>query len=233
MTQKSKVLELGYFLDQLDTEGPATVDCLLATLEEGVIRPVQWETVDEQGDPISLLDSVVGPVQFSSFVEIPRMVGDQWDFGRYGIGFTQDFLEAQDVAPVSYLEIDADLMEIDRETLVRNGLEQLLESWDSVQDIRHKAKTAMTVLRNDPEKGAYVHDMILNYTNETRTFYELVEVDRDDESGLDDFFAEWRGTAPVHFTLEDVQTIYVATLEDVAAVRSRYPQYRGTFVVLS
>lgn len=233
MTQKSKVLELGYFLDQLDLEGTTTVDTLLATLEEGVILPVMWETVDEDGDPIGLLDSVVGPVQFSSFVEIPRMCNDEWDFGRYGLGFTQAFLEAQDVSPVNYIEVDSDIMEIDRETLVRNGLEQLLENWDSVQDIRHKAKTAMKVLQNDPEKGAYVHDMILNYTNETRTFYELVEMDDDGESGFDDSFAEWRGTGPIHFTLDDVQTIYVANLEDITAVRTMYPQYRGTFVVLS
>lgn len=233
MLRKNDVLELGYFIDDEEMDTDAALLALERTLEDGVILPSLWEMVDEEGEPISILDAVIGYNEFSSFAEIPREGIAQSIPGLYGIGFTQDFLEEQGVSPVTYITIDPDEDGFDQETLVKNGLESVLDNWDSFQYLRRQASASLQSLRDDPERRAYVHEMIVNYANDTRTYYELIH--EDDLSLLDggDAFAhEWRGTDPIHFTLSDVQTLYVGSIGDVATLRARFPLYRGTFVVL-
>lgn len=233
MLRKNDVLELGYFIDDDEIDNGDALQALVDTLDDGLILPCLWERVSDAGKPVSLLDAVTGYNEFSSFVEIPREGIAQSIPGLYGIGFTQAFLEEAGVAPVTYVTIGEDEDGLDRETLIKGGLESLLDNWDSFQYLRKQAPDALQSLRNDPDRQAYVHEMIIGYANDTRTYYELIH--EDDLSALDsgDAFAhEWRGADPIHFTLADVQTLYVGSIGDVSVLRTRYPNFRGTFVVL-
>lgn len=228
-----KVLELGHFVGDVSGGDEENFLALQEALEDGAILPCAWETTDEDGEPAGLLDRALGCCEFASFVEIPRMGIARWETTGYGLGFSPDFLMNQCVEPVTYVHVKGEMPQIHPDAAVRDGLEYLLENWDSMQYYRGLATTALTNIRNDPEKRESVRQMIVDYANDKRIFYELVL----DGEGLattpeGDSPSEWRGTAPIQFTLADVQTIYVATLENVATLRLTYPGYKGTFVVL-
>lgn len=228
MLDTRTALELGYFIGE-DEE--ATLNDLMGTLDDGVIMPSLWEVVDENGEPASVLDALIGCTEFVSFTEISSSGLRELETRPYGIGFSQAFLAAQEVDQVTYIPAPGEGMWPDRETLIRDGLEDLLANWDSLQYLRKQTSTALRTLREDPEKRAIVHQMIVEQANNTRTYYELVPVDALPEDGAPES-VEWRTTEPVHFTLGDVQTIYVRTMDDVVTLRNRYPAYGGVYVVL-
>lgn len=43
---------------------------------------------------------------------------------------------------------------------------------------------------------------------------------------------QWHSASPIRFACEDIQTVYVATPDEVSEFRMLYPRYEGTFVVL-
>lgn len=232
MTDNKKVLELGYFIGEPNGTDEENFEMLQALLESGTILPDRWETVNEEGEVISVLDGVLGQCEFASFVEIPQDSIEWWQTSGFGIGFTPEFLEKQEVDAVTYVPLDADLPRLDAGTMVESGLEYIWDNWDELRYYRHIASGAISAVRNDPEKRAYVHEMIAGYANDTRTFYEIVPTDDLDALENGDILREWRGTSTIHFTLDDVQTIYVPSLDHVMTLRIMHPSYKGTYVVL-
>lgn len=232
MTDNKKVLELGYFIGEAGASDEENFEALQDLLESRVILPDAWETVNEAGETISALDGVLGHCEFASFVEIPQDSLQWWQTSGFGIGFTPEFLEKQDVDAVTYVPLDADLARLDAGTLIHSGIDYLWDNWDELQYYRHIASDAMSALRNDPEKRAHVHEMIIGHANDTRTFYEIIHTDDLDALETGDILREWRGTSAVSFTLDDVQTIYVPSLDHVMTLRIMHPAYKGVYVVL-
>lgn len=230
--QHTKALELGHFIDEV-TDSPMTnYQALVRTIDDGVILPSEWVTVDDEGESISVLDAVLGLTKYVSFVEIPEEGGELTGIGSYGLGFTQDFLERQGVDTVQYLVLDEDMSWEHPVDWVADKLEGLYENPELYQMVREHAQTAIQTLREDPEKQAVLRERITERANDTRTYYEVVDVEDVDGAPEEAFLKEWRGTEPVHFTLSDVQTVYVSTTAEVEHFRTMYPQYQGTFVVL-
>lgn len=223
--QKTKVLELGYFIDEMEASPMRNYQALVRTIDDGVILPSQWVTVDEDGEPVGMADAVLGCAEYASFVEIPEDCA-QWDTGSYGLGFTQEFLENQGVEFVEYIVLGEDIPWINPADWLEERVVALHEEEPATLEyIRGHARKIMHTLKNDPEKQAMLREWVMGRVSDMRTYYEVVYPDTE---GL----LEWRGTQPIHFTLADVQTVYVASVEEVGHFRAMYPQYNGTFVVL-
>lgn len=226
-------MELGFFIDGVEERSESAFGELLSVLGDRVILPSMWQVVDEDGAPASVLDSLIGYNRFVSFHEIAGTEEAPWTPGVYGLGFTRDFLQGQGVAAVTYLTIDPDEAALTRDALIRNGLETILENWDSFQYFRRRAAASARSLQSDPERQAFVHEMVVHYANDTRTYYELVHAE--DAMRMEEgeaFVQEWRGMEPIKFSMDDVQTIYVATAGEGATVRRLCPSYAGEIVAL-
>lgn len=229
--QKTDVLELGYFIDTADECPKASYDTLVKTIDDGVILPTAWAVTNEEGEPISLIDVTLGCAQYVSFVEIPTQGNDPWPLGSYGLGFSQAFLQQQDVDPVQYLVYGEDVPWLDPVDWLQERLVDFHRNPEDYLYMREHLHTAIETLRHDPEKQQVLREMIAEQANDTRTYYEVLLPDDALEITEDALLREWRGTAPVHFTLDDIQTVYVSSLDDVNSFRTRYPRYKGTFVV--
>lgn len=228
--QKTDVLELGYFIDKTDLRPQGDYQTLVQTIEDGLILPCEWETVIGDGERVNLLDVVLGYTKFASFWEIPKDAETLCAHGQYGLGFSQDFLEAQDVDPVQYLLLGEDAFP---PALLEWTLqEKVEENAEMLHYLQEKALTAYKTLKDDPIKRARMREKIAWHTNNTRTYYELVHQDDLAESAEGSMLQEWRGTEPIQFTLDDVQTIYLAKPDDIPHFRLMYPSFQGTFVAL-
>lgn len=229
---KQKVMELGNFVGDWEGTQEENFAALQQTLREGMILPSAWQIVDEDGNPDSALDDLFGCCEFISFMEIPEDAQALPRLSGYGIGFTSAFLEEQGVEPVNYISVDPDEIKstiIDMWENMDN--DSFLEMTESAQHFHRVARTAIDNVRRDPIKRAMLREVILNYANDKRTYYEIVPVTGDEEAEQD-AINEWRGVAPVQFTLADIQSIYVSSPEDVSTLRVLFPEYDGTFIIL-
>lgn len=225
MTTKTKALELGYFVTELADSPTRNYQALIRTIEDGVILPSEWITVDETGEPAGMMDVALGCAQYISFTEIPEQDGLLWDSDIHGLGFTQDFLENQGVEPVEYLTLSDLLERREAAGMLAGELEALADDPDAYLYVQSHLRTIAQHVQEDPEKQALLRERIAAHANDLRTYHEVVDED-------DDIPREWRVTQAVHFTLDDVQTVYVASSEEVCQFRLMYPSYQGTFVIL-
>lgn len=225
---KTTILELGYFIDDLNQPSIVNYQTLVRTVEDGVVLPSLWTSVDEGGNPNSLMDAALGCTEFVSFVEIPEDGAELQYMGSYGLGFAQDFLARQGVDPVEYILFDGDALLADSADWLQDRLTGAHENPGIPQFAREQMQKAFLTLRENPKKQAMLHDRIAIHVNDTRTYYEIVRPNMLDDNSL----AEWRGTQPIHFTLDDIQTVYVASIDEVSHFRLMYPGYTGTFAVL-
>lgn len=228
--QKTNVLELGYFFDEPDLHPQGNYPMLVQTLEDGLILPCEWETVIGNGEMVNMLDVFLGYTKFASFWEIPKDSAPLFAHGPYGLGFTQDFLESQNVDPVQYLLLGED--NLPYSLLEWTSQAQTEENAEVADYLREKARTAIEKLKADPSRRALLREKIAWHANMTRTYYELVRPDDLPKSPDDAMLQEWRGTEPVQFTLDDVQTIYLAKSDEIPHFRLMYPSFQGTFVAL-
>lgn len=221
----TNTVELGYFVTELDESPLRNFQALVKTIEDGVILPSEWTTVNDDGEMISIVDATLGGAQYITFTEISDENCMLWETDVHGLGFTQDFLVSQGVEPVEYLTLD-DIME-HREAIrsLDGGLEVLAEYPGAYHFVRSRLRTLALDIRNDPAKQALLRARLAEHANDLRTYHEVI--DEDDEMPL-----EWRVTQPIHFTLQDIQTVYVASTEEVDQFQLMYPDYHGAFVVL-
>lgn len=228
MTQKTDVLELGYFMDGPDDSALASYQALIRTIDDGMILPSEWTAADGEGGPIGLADSALGSIRYISFTEIPEDGNGLWGMGGCGLGFSQAFLTQQGVDAVNYLVLGEDIPYPDPAGWLREMLADMHENPEEYGLLQAHARTAQQVLEDDPALRTALRERIAGYTNATRAFNEIIHPDM----ALEELPGEWRGTQPVFFTLDDVQTVYVNTTEEVSHFRMMYPSYRGTFVAL-
>lgn len=231
--QKEKIMELGNFVGEYNGVPEDNLAELIETLEDGVILPCAWQAVDAEGKAIGRLDNVLGHCEFVSFVEIPTEGDALPAVSGYGLGFKPEFLQAQAVEPVTYLYIEQETI-LEGAKAITQTIEErhMLAPHESLQYFRGLAGAAFSGFGQLSGRHAFLHQMVLAHANDKRTYCEIIPVDDIDAAPAEDMLHEWRGTAPVHFTLDDIQTIYVGSLEDVTALRQAYPGYTGTFTIL-
>lgn len=228
LTQTANPLELGYFMDEADGGESRLMDyrALVRTVEDGMILPSRWETVTAENGAGGFLDAALGYTRYASFLEIPEQGADVWAEGGYGLGFSQAFLERQGVDPVTYLVLGEDVPWRDPAAWMHERLQTLHDDPDaSFPFLEGQGHAALKTIRDDPQKQAILRAKIAEHANHARTYYEVVHPDE-----LPKAFFEWRSTEPVHFSLRDVQTVYVSTVDEVSHFRLLYPDYEGTFV---
>lgn len=227
--QKKNTLQLGYFMEDVASDPAGGYQGMLQMIDEGMILPSLWVNVDEEGEPIGLIDIALGYAEYASFVEVPEDEEVLQAIGVHGISFTPAFLEQQGVECVQYLAVQEDVLQIDPTLWIHDKLEALRENPEAVEFLQEVAKTAVQRLRDDPEKRALLRERIAEHINAARTYNEIVLIG--EESG-ERAPREWRGMGPVHFTLDDVQTVYVADAKEEADFRRLYPTYRGAFAAV-
>lgn len=226
---KTDVMELGYFIDETNNEQTEGYRTLLGMIDDGMILPSLWVTVDEDGEPIGLMDITIGYAEYTSFIEIPGDDSVLRVIGKHGLSFTPAFLERQGVECVQYLIVQEDVLQVDPALWIHDKLEILRENPEAAEFLREAAKIAMQRLKDDPEMRARLRERIAEHINVARTYHEVVLAGEDDHAKSP---KEWRSMAPVQFTLNDIQTIYVANAEETENFKLMYPAYQGAFVTL-
>lgn len=213
---KSKeIFELGYFVGGPDGFPEENLTALLQTIEDGVILPCAWQTTEEDADFSSRLDGIFGRREFASFVEIPAEGDSLPGLSGYGLGFTPEFLEGQSAGPITYLYVSREEI-ADRFQTVQRTLETayLLDACGAFEEEREIAGPVLSEIQRHPDQHEFLRERMLAYANDSRIYCEIVPISGDEAEKRDKTPAEWRSTAPVHFTLSDVQTIYKVAVHD-------------------
>lgn len=234
-TEHTDVLELNHFVGDYDYTDEENFDLLLETLENGVILPSAWATVDDEGE-LMLLDGILGHCEYVSLVETPQNAEDIAECTRSGIGFKPEFLAAQGAQPVTYLPIPSGDALAENVELQHTLHDAFSRGHRHFLRLRESNGPIMAALLEDEEMRERIYDALATRANARRSMYELVVIDDLDvsEGDIDSEFGprEWRSTGPVYFTMRDIQTLYVPSTAYINVIRRRFPAYSGTFTVM-